>query len=235
MLIDISSINKLFVFGCSFSDKIGHKHSYGEYISNQLNIDYIHEAAGCGSNNRIFRKFFNHVRHGTLNENTLVIIQWTELFRDEIWYYKKNPQDLIGYSNGVPLVESDFNGYLYKFKTESYEWYDEDIIKKIMFDKESNCYSVEYELEKFKNIEFSILNYCKLNKIPTVLMNGIYNQFNIYNKNNEFIVIDYSDELQKYPRIMNDGSADNFHLSQTGMYKLGNKVINELKNKVTIT
>ena len=52
-------IDKVFTFGCSLSDYMWKvTKPYGQYVSEELNAEYIHEGAGCGSNERIFRKFF---------------------------------------------------------------------------------------------------------------------------------------------------------------------------------
>ena len=81
-------IDKVFTFGCSLSDYMWKvTKPYGQYVSEELNAEYIHEGAGCGSNERIFRKFFQYIREGSINTSTLVTLQFTELTRGELWFY----------------------------------------------------------------------------------------------------------------------------------------------------
>ena len=47
---------KLCVAGCSFSDYTKVDKVWGEYLAEKLDVDYLHEGAGCGSNWRIWRQ-----------------------------------------------------------------------------------------------------------------------------------------------------------------------------------
>ena len=53
-MIDGSTIKKVFVFGCSFSDYMRDITSvYGQIVADKLNAEYIHNGCGCGSNGRM--------------------------------------------------------------------------------------------------------------------------------------------------------------------------------------
>ena len=51
---------KIAVAGCSVSDYTGEgvERVYGEILAESLNVEYIHEGAGIGSNYRMWRKIW---------------------------------------------------------------------------------------------------------------------------------------------------------------------------------
>ena len=76
--INLDKIEKVISFGCSWSDYMfGTDVVYGEYLAKELNSEYLHHGIGCGSNDRIWRRFFEYGRNGFLDETTLITIQWT--------------------------------------------------------------------------------------------------------------------------------------------------------------
>ncbi len=74
---------KLLVAGCSFSDFCQVRKPYGEILASKLNIEYIHEGAGSGSNWRIWRKVTKYILDGIITPDDLILIQYTERTRNE--------------------------------------------------------------------------------------------------------------------------------------------------------
>jgi hypothetical protein len=78
-------MSKLIVAGCSVSDYTNVKKVWGEYLAEQLNYEYVHEAAGCGSNYRMWRVLTTHILNGNITANDTVVVQYTTLERNEFW------------------------------------------------------------------------------------------------------------------------------------------------------
>ena len=228
-------LTKVFTFGCSFSEYMFKvTKPYGKYISDELNVEYVHEGAGCGSNSRIFRKFFSYLRNGDINETTLVTLQFTERIRDEFWFYNVLEMDNCSHHGSIPMIENFDGGGIFKYKHDSYTWNNEKTLSRIMKDKTDYCLSEKFSTEKSLNMIYAIIEMCKYKKIPYVIMDGSYNTydgiFNQFKNNNESIIVDYSDIQSKYPALI-DGSdeLDYSHISQEGHIELGKKILNKLK------
>jgi len=78
-------VPKLVVAGCSFSDRTLVKECYGDHLSKLLNIDYLHLAGGCGSNDRSMRLIVTNVLLNKINANDHVIFQLTTPERREVF------------------------------------------------------------------------------------------------------------------------------------------------------
>lgn len=235
-MIDGKNIKKVFVFGCSFSDYLKNITSvYGQIIADKLRVEYIHNGCGCGSNGRIFRLFTNYVRNNIIDSNSLVIIQFTELSRHEIWFrYIDNKDDFI-YYNGIPSVDktNDGGGY-YRYKWDSYQWHSNKKLSSIMKDKTDYCFSDEYYFEKWKNEEYYIIQTLLLKKIPFIILNGDYNiEYNDYNNDTRISkdnVVNYMDIQNNYPtcNVNNIDVLDYAHLSQEGMNELAKEILKKI-------
>jgi len=104
---------KLWVFGCSASDRTEVEYCYGDYLSELLGAEYKHYAAGCGSNDRIFRILPNLIKNNQIASDDVVVIQYTEETRTE--FYSRL------YSN-LPLRDSYDNGQILRYKAGSHSW-----------------------------------------------------------------------------------------------------------------
>ena len=228
----MDKIKKVFTFGCSFSDYMYKVDKpYGHCVAEQLNSEYVHEGAGCGSNSRIFRKFFSYLRNGDINKETLTTFQFTEISRDELWFYNILENDNVSYHGGVPMIEEYKTGGIFKYKWDSYKWNNEENLSKIMKDKTDYCINEDFDLE---NIIYSIIEVCKFKKIPFVMINGSYNDYENFIDDSDLIVVDYNDIQQKYPTIFGypkkrQSSYDYSHLSQKGHTELAKKIINKIE------
>lgn len=225
-------IEKVFTFGCSFSDYMWKvTKPYGHYVAEKLNCKYIHEGSGCGSNERIFRKFFEYLRNGDIDKNSLVTLQFTEPSREEMWFNKYVEENADGHHGGMVFIEKFDSGGIYKYKWDSYEWNSDKDVSRIMKDKTDYCYSDEFSTEKAKNIMYSIIEVCKSKNIPFVLLNGAYNRDYLdYKDETEFLVVDYLEIQQKYPTYLFETTDyDYSHLSQEGHIELGNRILSKIK------
>lgn len=78
-------MSKLVVTGCSFSDRTLVEKCYGDHLSKLLDIDYLHLAGGCGSNDRSMRLIVTNVLLNKINADDHVIIQLTTAERKEVF------------------------------------------------------------------------------------------------------------------------------------------------------
>jgi len=78
---------KLIVGGCSFSSALGveQEEKWPALVSARLKTQLIDEAAVAGSNYRIWRKITTHIHTGNVTNRDIVIIQYTEPHRTELY------------------------------------------------------------------------------------------------------------------------------------------------------
>jgi len=147
---------KLFVAGCSVSDYTLVDKVYGDFLAEKLNIDYIHEAAGCGSNYRIWRTITKHVMDDNLTDNDLLIVQYTNSIRYEFWSsIQRPPSPPKEFIDKRYICEEEYDGgALIRFKLDSYQWQNNKI------DTDFHETFQKYFLsEKYSNELFEINNY----------------------------------------------------------------------------
>lgn len=163
-------MKKLFVAGCSVSDYTKVDKVYGEYLSEKLNYEYVHEGAGCGSNWRIWRKITNHILNGNLTPNDLLIVQYTTIERREIW----SRENYISKNEKIELRE-DYKdgGNIVRFKMGSHAWQQREGEKKFFKLYEENFLSDDFEKEVFKTQNVMFQTLLKNYNIPTIFL-GFY-------------------------------------------------------------
>jgi hypothetical protein len=237
-MIDGSTIKKVFVFGCSFSDYMRDITSvYGQLVADKLNAEYIHNGCGVGSNGRIFRVFTNYLRNKIIDKNSLVILQFTEPSRDEVWFNSIDEDDDYSHYNGMESVDktTDGGGY-YRYKWDSYKWYNNKKLSLILKNKTDYCFSYEYYFEKWKNEEYHIIESLKYKEIPFILLNGAYNDdyhdYNTDNRNLNNNIVNYRKIQEIYPTTFDDAengkTLDYSHLSQEGMNQLAKEILKKI-------
>tara|TARA_Y100001938_G_scaffold65782_1_gene91359 strand:- start:4991 stop:5716 length:726 start_codon:yes stop_codon:yes gene_type:complete len=235
--IKLSKIKKVISFGCSLSDYMfGTEKVYGEYVSEKLNAKYLHHGIGCGSNDRIWRRFFEYAREGTLDETTLVTIQWTELLRIEMFTalshlnHGGKHQDQYSTKTGFPEVCEHLDGWLHKYKIDSYTWTSDVNMRKQMHNHTNNNLSDEYSMSLWKNYDYSIKNYCKLKNIPLLFIKHKgYNKYINETDSEYFNFININDIYRQNPRIAKDNSEDFAHMSTKGHELVSKKILNKIK------
>ena len=75
---------KLFSAGCSIADRTQTSHSYGDYLAEMLDYDYVHLAGGGGSNYRSIRQIVQAVGSGEATSEDMIVIQFTDVTRKEL-------------------------------------------------------------------------------------------------------------------------------------------------------
>jgi hypothetical protein len=123
-------MKKLWMFGCSFSDRTQVSHCYGELAAEKLNVNYEHQAAGCGSNDRIFRVLGNLIADEKVDSRDTIVVQYTGVDRTEFWspieqrgLLEHRASELAQRHGRITLRERyAAGGDVTRFKTGSYNW-----------------------------------------------------------------------------------------------------------------
>ena len=145
---------KVVVAGCSFSDYTGKEVTkvYGEILANSLNAEYIHEGAGAGSNYRMWRKVTNLVMDDKITSTDLVIMQYTEVTRQEYWHAIRETRDnniYIG-PNRQQIREPAYGGDIIRWKMDIADYGHFSSQRKFFQLKENYFTSSEFDDERFK-------------------------------------------------------------------------------------
>ena len=221
-------MSKLFVAGCSVSDYTKVDTVYGEYLSEKLNYEYVHEGAGCGSNWRIWRKITNHILNGNLTPNDLLVVQYTTIERREIW-----SRDNYILKNEKIELREDYKdgGNLVRFKTGSHTWQQRDNEKKFFKLYEEYFLSEDFENEVFNTQNLMFQTLLKHSNIPTIFL-GFYLSVEQKNmtllpefENNSYLGLNRF--LEKQYLLEND----NGHFSDLGHQMVANKLYDYIKEK----
>lgn len=133
----------LIVGGCSFSHSFGipHQASYPYKLANKLQTGVIDQSRVQGSNFRIWRTITNHIINSQISPDDTVLIQYTEIHRQEIW----SP---VAAHHADERVEEPYDGgKLFRFKLGSHMYGQglEKPLSNILY----RCSNEKYELEKF--------------------------------------------------------------------------------------
>lgn len=217
---------KLFVAGCSVSDYSQVDEVYGEILAKKLNIDYVHEGSGCGSNWRIWRKIVNHVINNNLTSDDLLVIQYTTLERREFWSYNEKDE-----GNGKLKLRERYNnplgGDIIKFKSWMYEYQDfknESQLFKLIETQFTNPY-FDMDIFQTQNLMFQCL--LKEYNIPTIFFGFYHNDDTIklipHFKNSYFHV----DEIKENINYL---LTDMAHFNENGHYYVADKMYDFIKN-----
>lgn len=189
---------KLFVAGCSFSDYTKVDKVYGEYLSDKLNCEYVHEGAGCGSNYRIWRKIVGHVLEGNLTSDDLLVVQYTGIDRREFWSANPPMPMREPYTRIMTQEPSYDGGSIIRYKWNSHTWQDYPDEKQLFELYEKNFVNPRYEAECFKVYSTMFQHFLIANRIKTVFTRvrawhhdpksylPIFNQY-MYNEPEEFM------------------------------------------------
>ena len=184
---------KLIVGGCSVSDYTpGVDRVYGEILAEKIGADYIHHGAGCGSNYRIWRIITRMVMNNEINENDIVLIQYTDVSRQEFWSSseKENLRE-----DKIRLRDKKYDGDIIRFKS-SLKMSDKHEQK--FFDlKQSYFTSTGFDEERFEYNHFLFHNLMisKNIKVAYVVLDGAMAPYNLdkihlFNKNGEIHITD---------------------------------------------
>jgi hypothetical protein len=167
---------KLIVAGCSYSDRFFNEKCYGDYLSDRLNLDYIHKAKNCGSNYSIWRTISTMVINKEIDPDDIVLIQYTEITREE-FYTALDPN-----TNHV-VREHYGDGWIIRYKLGCEQWNTTRPIQKMLKTYSDYMVSREFESERF-----------------------IFNDYNFQCLLEKFNINAYFLRLSCYSQISEDGS-----------------------------
>jgi hypothetical protein len=238
---------KIAVAGCSVSDYTGEgvERVYGEILAESLNVEYIHEGAGIGSNYRMWRKITNLVMDDTITSDDLVIIQYTQTSRQEFWHSKYEERDEMRYMgcNNQLVREAAYGGDIIRWKPDIWKSLKgsifagngADVVQTKFFQlKEEHFTSPDFDDERFKYNHYLFHNAMMQKRIKVVyvvgsgLMNGYGGVFkHLFDKNGEIhITGDFG--IEKY--VLDDKA----HFNQLGHEYLAKTIEKQLKENKLI-
>jgi hypothetical protein len=235
--------NKIVVAGCSLSDYtgVGVSRVYGEILAKSLKSEYIHNGAGAGSNYRMWRTVTNLVMDGKITCDDLVIMQYTEVTRDEFWHAKHETRDSHIYVgiNKQKVREPKYGGDIVRWKTDihslSGSWSNgvDVTLRKFFKLKDEYFTSVEFEEERFKYNHYLFHNAMMSKGIKVVYVVGAgdlkgYGAIfkHLFNENGE---IHITGDFDKH--VFDDDAA---HMNQKGHERLAEILEEQLKEKKLI-
>lgn len=174
---------KLFVFGCSYSDRTGVKKAYGDYLAELTGLEYHHCAKGGTSNDRTWRMATRMIIDGEITPNDILMIQYTDRHRREFASYG------IGYDEHLQVIINDNKGneipsgvhpldktttecgtfYTSNYKMHSHSWqlnhFDRAVHK-----AHEDCTCVDqFDNEYFKTRHRQFEAFCEVNNINLVI------------------------------------------------------------------
>ena len=220
---------KLFVYGCSFSDRFGDTtHCYGDVLSKKLNIPYSHfGVAKCGSNDRIIRLLTHDVIEKNITPDDLVLIQYTIPHRKEFitWI---DPEAV----DEVHEAVDDY--YLIRYKFECHKWHSNKKIKSFL-----KLYDEYMSVQNFNNYNFKLENIRLQTLLEHYNINACILGLSCYAplpENMDYSIPYFKDRIYWNTEI---GQADNeryapddpLHLSTNGHTILAEQLYDWLKEK----
>jgi hypothetical protein len=181
-----TTMANLAVVGCSFSDRTKVEKSYGDYLSEMVDYNYIHLARGAGSNIRSVYKAATSILEGTLGSGDVLLFQFTDPHRKIISSHK--PMSEQNRINGR-IEEHDTpygKGYTSDYKAESWTWQgDKELVlagnkslHKLMEQVAvNNEFETDYTLIQFKLLEALCMQH-NVNIVPVMTRYIGYHEYN---------------------------------------------------------
>lgn len=208
--------SNLCVAGCSFSDYTKVDKVYGEYLAESLGMNYIHEGAGCGSNWRIWRKIYEHVRDHRITSKDILIVQYTIPERQEFFSRFKFSHLVDGRQR---LRDKFNNGDIIRYKIDSYTWQPIEQDKKFLKLYQDNHVDSEFAEHQFACHHTMFQHFLKDNEITTVFFKSGY----IYD-------LDLLPEFEDLSFKKNDCSQPPYNLTATDCAHMNQKGHKNLAN-----
>lgn len=163
--------SKICVAGCSFSDYTKVDKVYGEYLAEKLKYDYIHEAAGCGSNWRIWRRVYTLIRDNLITPDDLLIIQYTITERQEFYSRFRVDHSLDNKQN---MREPFGDGDIIRYKMDSHIWQKTPQDKSFLEMYQRNHVDLGFAELQFECFHSMFQSYLKLKNINTIFFKSNY-------------------------------------------------------------
>jgi len=227
-------VKKLFVAGCSFSDYTKVDKVYGEFLAEKLGYDYVHEAAGCGSNWRIWRVITNHIMVGNLTSDDLLVIQYTGREREEFWSSFDQPKTAFAPHTVDHLTIIDKfkdDGHIIRFKAGAHQWQHNQEECDFFKIYERYFLNIQYEYERFKVHNYMFQRMLMANNIRTVFLRGP----RLPNLKNTDLLPEFLECTMTLPQVEipshNLAPDDTSHLSQLGHEALADLLYDHILGK----
>lgn len=212
---------KLFTAGCSVSTKNSCSTSYPVELAKLLDYELVDLAAGCGSNNRIFRMITKHIMDGTLTSDDIVTIQYTGPFRAEFW--SRFPKD------GQEVMEDAYDdGKIIRFKTDAWGWQNHKEESDFFKMYEENHLNEKFNMEIFETNNYNFQHMLDAKNIKAIFIktgrmnNGV--EWYMADSLKKYIFYDYTD----LDVVNNQSETDSCHFSDIGHKLIANQLYNHI-------
>lgn len=248
---------RLFVIGCSVSDRCRVDRSYGDYLAELLDLEYIHLARGATSNDRMWRVLTKHILDEVITSDDIVVLQYTDFSRREFASYGHNyehhydPEKHVYHGPNEKFTGSlrkDDIYYVSHFKADSYSWQSNDCDKEMHSAYQKNCSVYEFDVDYFYTRHRQFAALCELHHIKLVVFWNDYPDLSLdlakrglgeYTGKNLLMDRTYLDGLSLTERrsleLGYDGGDpeiwDNSHLSEKGHRFTAERLAEHIRSK----
>ena len=254
--------NKLVVCGCSISSTTKVKRAWGHYLSDKLDVDYLHLATGCGSDKRGFRLLTQAIMADDVDENSLVLFQPTEVVRRDIpshiipEEYEKHITDVLRSTvpGATSILEKTLTGSIVSFfKIDSYEWQPSHLDKLVhqQLQQDPGHLDSQFDAEMLSVYYYMLSEMCKQKNITLVtIWDGDRGWLDVLKKHSSlqirligevfdhnlwFQVSKFWSSQERTVRYALDPPDDMAHFNEAGHIKLANDIHSFLKDKGVLT
>lgn len=210
----------LVVGGCSFSSSFNLPENtcWPVFLSNKLNCSVINESRIQGSNWRIWRTLTNHILEKTVNKNDTIVIQYTELHRQEVW------SPIAPHNLDKNTEEPYDGGKLFKFKFGSHMY--GRGLEKPLSQLLLKCSNEKYEVDRFTVHHNMFCGFLESKGFKNVyFLDTIYGPFdNMQVHKNAYPIINGRHLLSQHL------PDDPWHLNELGHRRAADLVLNFIKS-----
>jgi len=217
---------KLIVGGCSVSDYLYPRDGlYGNILAKKIGADYVHHAKSGGSNYRIWKKITQMVMNHQITKDDIVIIQYTQVNRQEYWSASSKPEQFWRESLNAYQDNHMQGGSIISFKAPADSLLGKTKIEENFFKLKEQYFTCSgYDEERFEYNHFLFHNLMVSKNIkvaylvsPTSMPLVKYSSdvLNRYNKNGE-LHITLSQSNDEYFAQKDNGTIDYYHFGKKG-------------------
>ena len=232
-------VSKVWTYGCSVSacyrPKCNDKSLvYSKLLADKLGAEDKNFSIGCGSNDRSFRLFTNHIQSNLITPSDIVLFQYTTPERREFWSKV--------YSNHY-LREKYLDGQTFRYlpSTNGHNKVENEFLKLY----ENNFINLEFNVEVLRAYHSGIQALANIKKIKIIFL-GVYSTFfDFYNEKKVTNLINipnfnyiglydlFLDKNNLYNKEDTGGILDDGHFSPKGHKVVSQRIFNYIiENKL---
>ena len=232
-------VSKVWTYGCSVSacyrPKCNDKSLvYSKLLADKLGAEDKNFSIGCGSNDRSFRLFTNHIQSNLITPSDIVLFQYTTPERREFWSKV--------YSNHY-LREKYLDGQTFRYlpSTNGHNKVENEFLKLY----ENNFINLEFNVEVLRAYHSGIQALANIKKIKIIFL-GVYSTFfDFYNEKKVTNLINipnfnyiglydlFLDKNNLYNKEDTGGILDDGHFSPNGHKVVSQRIYNYIiENKL---